>query len=281
ARTGHTATLISGGKVLITGGADMSGNLLSSAEIYDPAMGVFTPAGNLNTARSNHQATLLSDGRVLITGGGSGESALASAEIFDPEKGVFLAAGQMTAPRKFHAATLLENGDVLIAGGSSGKFSPEATLSNAEIFDRRTGTFASTGNMTVRRYGHAATRLADGRILITGGSTGREWKDRTASAETFDPNRKLFLKTENMSLQRFNHQAATLLLADGRVLVAGAGARVEIFDPASGTFSSTAGNVGTGRIFSSATLLPNGEVLITGGYNFAYPPTASAWLYSP
>ncbi len=281
ARVGHTATLLPNGKVLITGGADTGGNLLSSAELYDAAKGGFTSAGNLNTARSNHQATLLSDSKMLITGGGSGESSLASAEIYDPEKGVFLSAGEMTTPRKSHQATLLENGNILITGGSSGKFSPEATLSNAEIFDRWTGTFAATGNMTVRRYGHAATRLADGRVLVTGGSAGREWKDRTVGAEIFDPNRKLFLKTESMSLQRFNHQAATLLLADGRVLVAGAGARVEIFDPVSGIFSSTAGNVGTGRVFSSATLLPNGEVLITGGYNFAYPPTASAWLYSP
>ncbi len=84
-----------------------------------------------------------------------------------------------------------------------------------------------------------------------------------------------------MSLARFNHQAATLQLSDGQILVAGAGARLEIFNPAFNSFSSTAGNVGTGRIFSTSTLLSNGEILIAGGYNFDYPPTASAWLYSP
>lgn len=280
ARTGHAATLLPNGKVLITGGADAGGSLLSRAELCDPETGVFTPAGNLNTSRSNHQATLLLDGKVLITGG-AGESAPASAEIYDAEKGVFLSVGEMTAPRTFHAATLLSNGDVLVTGGSSGKFSPETTLSSAEIFNRRTGTFAAIGNMTLKRYGHSATRLADGRVLIAGGSTGREWKDRTASAEIYAPKLKVFLKTESMSLARFNHQAATLLLADGRVLIAGAGARAEIYDSVSGTFSSTAGNVGTGRVFSTATLLSNGLVLIGGGYNFGYPPTSSAWLYSP
>lgn len=282
ARFGHTATLLPSGQILIVGGADANGNSLPTAEIYNPTTGVFTAAGNLNAARSNHQATSLDGGKVLITGGvDSNRSALSSAEIYDPEKGIFTAADNMTEPREYHTATLLGNGNVLIAGGRTGKPSPETTLSSAEIYNPSLQKFASAGNMTVRRYSHSAIRLTDGKILITGGSTGREWKDRTARAEIFDPQRRVFTQIGEMSLPRFNHQSATVRLSDGRVFIAGAGARLEIFDPASGSFSSTAGNVGTGRILSTATQLPNGAILIAGGYNFDYPPTASAWLYSP
>lgn len=281
ARFGHTATLLRDGKVLIVGGTDLHGNSLSSAEIYDPVTNVFTSAGNLTATRSNHQATLLDNGKILITGADSNHSALSGAELYDTERGIFLPAGNMSAPREFHTATLLADGNVLIAGGSTGKPSPETVLSNAEIYNSSTNVFVPIGNMTERRYSHAAVGLADGRVLITGGSTGREWKDRTASAEIYDSQRKTFVRTGGMSLPRFNHQAATLLLSDSRVLIAGAGARLEIFNPPSDSFISPAGNVGTGRIFSTATLLLNGEVLITGGYNFDYPPTASAWLYRP
>lgn len=236
----------------------------------------------MNYGRANHQATLLGDGKVLITGGiGLNHSALSSAELYDPEKGVFLAAGIMTEPRQMHSSTLLKDGNVLIAGGNTGIPSKETSLSSAEIYNPSTRAFLSIGNLTERRYGHAAILLANGRVLITGGSTGREWKDRTSSAEIFDLERKSFAKTGEMSLERFNHQAATLKLPDGRILIAGSGARLEIFDPQSGFFTSTAGNVGTGRIFSTATTLPTGKILITGGYNLGYAPTSRAWLYSP
>jgi hypothetical protein len=282
ARFGHTTTLLPNGEILIVGGADSNGDSLQNAEIYNPATGTFAAAGNLNFARANHQATLLDGGKVLITGGDSNHSALSSAEIYDAEKGIFSAAGNMTESREFHTATLLENGLVLITGGkTAGKPSSETTLSSAELYNPASQKTVSIGNMTERRYSHAAVLLGDGRVLITGGSTGRAWKDRTAGAEIFDSQRRSFALTGEMSLPRFNHQSASLRLIDGRILIAGAGARLEIFDPVSNSFVSTIGNVGTGRIFSTATQLPNGEVLIVGGYNFDYSSTASAWLYTP
>jgi Galactose oxidase, central domain len=72
ARFGHTATLLSDGKVLIVGGVE-SGDTVSqttpTTELYDPATGTFTPTGSLAVARAGHTATLLNDGKVLIAGG--------------------------------------------------------------------------------------------------------------------------------------------------------------------------------------------------------------------
>lgn len=282
ARYGHTATLLGNDRILIAGGTGADGKSLSEAEIYDPVIKIFEPVGAMTAARSNHRATLLDNGKVLITGGaGLNEPALAEAEFFDPGKNVFQKSGRMLVPRAFHTATLLKNGDVLIAGGNSGGLQPETTLSGAEIFDFSNGSFVPTGDMKRKRYSHAAVLLNDGRVLITGGSSGAEWKGRLRDAEIFDPNEKTFVSMEPMSLPRFNHQAATLALENGRVVIAGSGARVEIFDPSQNSFFSANGNTGTGRIFSTVTLLPGGGVLITGGYNLGYSPTPDAWLFNP
>ena len=84
-RSGHTATLLKNGKVLIVGGWTGRYDLRGSAEIYDPASNTFTPTGNLVIERAGNTATLLADGRVLITGGEDRqENKIASAEIYDP-----------------------------------------------------------------------------------------------------------------------------------------------------------------------------------------------------
>ena len=70
-RNTHTATLLPDGKVLVAGGYnDNSGGMLASAEVYDPASGIWTFTNDsLANARYLHTATLLLDGTVLITGG--------------------------------------------------------------------------------------------------------------------------------------------------------------------------------------------------------------------
>src|SRR5262249_28420433 len=123
ARGGHTATLLANGKVLIAGGLislNFAGvSFASTAELYDPAAGAFTPTGNMTTGREEQPATLVPDGRVLIVGGASAkQGTLASAEIYDPATGSFTATDSMTTPRSAHTATLLPDGPVLVAGGN-------------------------------------------------------------------------------------------------------------------------------------------------------------------
>jgi hypothetical protein len=67
-------------------------------------------------------------------------------------------------------------------------------------------------------------------------------------------------------------------------LVAGGSSFAEVYDEAKGSFSKVDGNLGAARFFASATLLPDGKTLITGGYaesRGSLPSTASAWIYRP
>jgi hypothetical protein len=294
ARGYHTATLLSDGRVLVAGGGPASwpnaltgitGPFLASAELYKPRTGTFSPTGSMTTPREVHTATLLADGRVLITGGADYQSrAVASAEVYDPKTGRFSPTGSMTIARAFHTATLLADGRVLITGGSPAAWGTTDKLASAEIYDPKTGKFSATGSMTEPREFHTATMLADGRVLVAGGSGSSV--DDLASVEIYDPSTGRFTATGSLHDGRTYHTAT--LLADGHVLIAGGGsdytnlkflASAELYDPATGTFSLT-GPLGEARSYHAATLLADGRVLVTGGYG-AVAPLASAEIYDP
>jgi len=182
-RAGHTATFLSNGKVLIAGGYGDTGNIHSSAEIFDPTDPIsFFVTGSMATERAGHTATLLPDGKVLVVGGWGPDVPLSSAELYDPTTGIFSTTGSMATRRAGHTATLLPNGKVLIAGGLNSAYS---TLSSAELYDPDTGIFSTTGSMTVARAEHTATLLFTGKVLIVGGYNGNDGV--LSSAELYDP----------------------------------------------------------------------------------------------
>ena len=271
-RVDQTATLLRDGRVLIAGGWDGT-EALASAELYDPTTGRFTATGSMGSARSLHTAALLADGRVLIVGGfDSPSSWLASAELYDPATGTFSPTGAMSTTRSQDTATLLASGLVLIAGGQLPNSSTGSSiLSSAELYDPSSGTFKQTGSMIVARAAHAATLLTDGQVLITGGATTADGSKFVASAELYDPQTGAFTPTGSMAVKRYG-QTGTVL-GDGRVLIAagddtslpvGSHGTAEIYDPTSGTFGPTITMIRF-RNYGTATLLPDGSVLIVGG----------------
>lgn len=148
-RCGHTATLLGDDRVLIaTGTFNWVGNgWQSSAEIFDPKTGTFSPTGSMAHSPGKQTATMLADGRVLIAGGNEdGDQSLASAELYDPTTGKFGPTGSMAAKRTLHAATLLADGRVLVTGGTAASFRFEGPfLATAEIYDPVIGTFSPAG----------------------------------------------------------------------------------------------------------------------------------------
>jgi hypothetical protein len=212
-RTGHTATRLQDGRVLVAGG-DTIGFIAASAEIYDPATNIWTLTGAMSAQRTGHTATLLADGRVLVAGG-FGEFDVgysASAELFNPSTGTWARTASMFEHRLYHTATRLRDGRVLVSGGSSPR-----DVASAEIYDSASATWALVGSMSEPRTVHTATRLSDGTVLVTGGNNRIVGALR--SAEIFDPTSSSWSTTARMAADRANHTAT--LLADGSVLVAG------------------------------------------------------------
>lgn len=275
----HTATLLQDGRVLIAGGAlrldpGTSNVILSSAEVYDPATGTFTPTGSMNTPRHNHIAVLLPDGKVLIAGGSGEGDALASAELYDPSTGAFTLTGSMSLVRHVGGAVLLPDGTVLYAGGNINT-SPTAT---ATLYHPDTGMWTDTGSMVVTKFGTPSpTLLGNGQVLIQGGFGAVESMN-LASAELYDPTTGTFRLTGAMANRRNGALTATRL-DDGRVLVAGGpGASAEIYDSATENWLAV-GSMCSSRQSHTATLLPNGLVLVVGGNTPSSVVLASAELF--
>jgi hypothetical protein len=244
-----------------------------TAASSDPAKGGgLRPCRPMSAARAVHTATLLAGGKVLIAGGMERNGVfLDGTELFDPATGAFSPAGRMTHRRTGHTATLLEDGKVLIAGGlegrrrTAGRWIGDVAVM-AELYDPVPGRFAPAGRMATVRTSHAAVRLADGRVLLAGGSDG---ENSLASAEIYDPVKRTFRPAGAMRTARV--PGGAVLLRDGRVLFAGGSgnggqvlASAEIYDPPSNAFQP-AGELATARHKHAAALLPDGRVLIAGG----------------
>jgi N-acetylneuraminic acid mutarotase len=281
ARAFFAAAELPNGNILVAGGFDNGVNFADS-EIYDWHTGLWTKdTASMNQARSAPVAVQLENGRVMVIGGFAADGTiLNTAEIYDPRTNTWsmIAAPMHDARVEDFVAVLLPGRKVLVAGGFSGVTSISQILSSAEIFDEKTGMWSATSDMNVARGEFANVMLLDGRVLVMGGVTVVEGMPptfpATASAEIFDPKTQQWTLTDSMSTAREDH--AAVLLRDGRVLVAGGEQNgdfsqrfktAEIFDPKTGNWSTTGSmNVGRSEIEYAAVRLPDGRVLVPGGY---------------
>jgi hypothetical protein len=277
-RWGHNATLLPNGKVLITSGVDEYGSSSgdSAAELYDPSTGTFTPTSGLTTGIPVN-ATLLGNGKVLIVGRNRiGQTTFA--ELYDPGTDTFEATGVPANTADYlspSVATLLSDGKVLIAG---------TRLSvNAELYDPFTGTFKGTVPPLPVDADCAlmSTLLLNGKVLFVGIDcpfTVAQFYDPTADAFAGSGT----ITTDNLHTATLLPNGVVLFIREP-ALASGIPAGGELYDPVTGTFSS-AGELATpGRVLSTATLLPDGTVLIAGGMNYCpnCSVTSSAELFKP
>lgn len=257
-------------RVVITGGGYRTDGRAYFGRYGDTFIGTYDrsgyrgPTGALNDARSQHTATALPDGRILIAGGMTLDLGgfhvwrdySDSIEIFDPATNTSRLVGRLREARAAHTATLLRDGRVLIAGGNGDTLVGNGSLQSVEIFRPDTNTIEWVGSMLEARTEHAATLLADGRVLITGGSS------EFPAAEIFDPVTKTFAPGAFIGW-RTGHTAT--LLHDGRVFIAGGEFEREavIYDPESDAVVERFPTDGFRS--HAAVLLEDGSVLLIGG----------------
>jgi len=176
--TNHTATTLTDGTVLVTGGYDGgSCNTAAAALRYSPSTDSWNILSPMLTPRNQHTATLLADGRVLIVAGRAAcaLTAMTSTELYDvtaPPNGISSAQSPLTASsRGSHTATLLPSGKVLVAGGSEYPQSACCNVANSslQLYDPSSHTWTEAGPMMSARSFHTATLLLNGKYLLTGG----------------------------------------------------------------------------------------------------------------
>jgi len=224
--------------------------------------------------RAGATATLLQNGMVLIAGGSSTSSGIRKdAVLYNPATNTFSTlASQLSTSREFATATLLANGKVLIAGGLDGPAAdPSPVTQTTDIFDPTTDTFTPGPSMSSPREHAAAVALGNGTVLIAGGDSGgtanalRSTDIYNLSTNTFDSG-----GGPAMGHPRTLLMAATLYTGDA--LFAGGNAdgtsdnTAEVYSLKNNTFSNPAAMANGGRQNGTATLLPNGNVLIAGGF---------------
>lgn len=305
ARSGHTATALDDGRILIVGGFNAAGSVpQQTTEIYDPQTNTTVSGPNLIGARAKHTAVLLSSGDVAIFGGvGAGAAPLATCELIRfkpyqdqdgnaiaPSTWNVVALPNLAVAQYSALAALLPNQKVLVTGGVDGAGNGVTT---AQLLDPLNDNDPSTPTtkdpifttiaspLSQARKFATATVLHDGNVLIAGGVAGGT---AAASMEIYNWQFNQFEPvTTPMQVARAQHLA--LLLGDGSVLVAGGTSDPDAATPAvtgdadivkigtrdavtaqwSASLQQVNGDLITARRLAAGATLDSGRVFLTGG----------------
>lgn len=245
------------GRVLFTGGLDLTtGQPTAAAAVYDPVTQTTTTL-TMASARAGHGASLMGNGKVLVTGGLLAfdltnpltllTGVQVTTEIFDPATDSFTPGPNMLEARALHTSTTLTNGQVLIAGGIS--LIPIVNIptvsATAYRFNPANNSFGLPAFFSGGRFLHTAAPLSGGRVLLVGGIT----LDFTQ-----------FLQTGN--------------IAD---LIVGTRTDCQVYTPAIGSFGTfaTVNGMQVGRAGAAVAMLPNGGALIAGGFEAVIDATTT------
>jgi hypothetical protein len=287
-RSGHAAVRLLDGRVLAVSRDDYPRPPFSpaTAELYDPASGVWSATGGMLKQQGGFPPTLLLDGKVLVghVDEPAADVSTIGAEVYDPEDGTWSATGKMVRGAAVwgadfgSTATLLRDGKVLVAGQGG-----------AQVYDPGSGSWSATGQMNTPRHSHAATLLRDGRVLAVGGVDGGDRALR--SAELYDPGTGSWTAIANTNFDPPKSPGApgwfgsgwSWLLEDGTLLFVRGSGQMENYAPATGLWTPV---VEPADIGSRVELLPDGTLLMTelrvpNNADREPPPCRSATLFDP
>lgn len=301
-RNGHTATLMSNGKLLVTGGWNGSMNT-KSAEEYDQETDSWMVVDDMDSIRFQHTATALNNGKVFIAGGWNGASInYTGTEIYDPVSQTFSAGPFMHAGRSGHTATKLNDGKVLIVGG----YGNDGNTDIVDLYDPETNTISEVASLHYGRSYHCAVLLNDGKVLVVGGYHP-DYGFQMSSVEIYDPVLNVWSEAASMHFIR-DYFGATLLSDFNQVFVAGGrffngteyeGLKsAEIYDVSTDTWQIVA-DIPEGQsynqalefkwgtdILSTAVLIPgstniSGSSELTFSGSYAYDLPSDTWYAVP
>jgi N-acetylneuraminic acid mutarotase len=291
AREQQSATLLKSGEVLVAGGLNSGGFCCSqfkysSAELYNPATGTWTPTASMATTHVGQTATLLPNGWVLVAGGGT-----SVAEIYEPQAGLWVSPGPMTTVRTHQTATLLPNGRVLMAGGDGPDSQPQAS---AEEFLGGTGPLVTiapasvafsaqqVGTISAAQF-YKVTNVGSGNLVVSGATvTGKnpgDFRAHTGCASAPVAPGGTCTVALRFAPTSISLRSAAVAVADNAprspqgVPVTGYGGGPDAWVPV--------GPMSAAREHFTATLLPDGKVLMAGGQSQTAASLASAELYNP
>jgi N-acetylneuraminic acid mutarotase len=256
-------------------------DVTSAIAIFDPETDEWIHLSDIPSNRIFTDIIALEDGRIIVVGGldlKAMSSSLATiepadlVESYNTDTGEWQTRGPMNEPAMEHSLVLLDDGRVMVVGGFNESDKMHGT-DRAEIFDPGTTDWTLTGSTNVSRMFPVAITLSDGRALVTGSAVSHSpVPNNSPNSETYDHDTGEWTATGPMSVRRFGHTLT--LLSDGRVLAAGGEdpmgddyllySSTEIFDPDTNTWSAGP-DLSQPRSSHSATLMPDGSVLLAGG----------------
>lgn len=290
-----TAALLADGEVLVVGGDTPANGALTptgAAELYDPATGSWSSVAPLpaKLAVFGAVSVRLANGLVLVAGGArvvrNATSATADVELYHPASRSWTRASGMPGAGVVDAvAAQLANGDVLVAGGENELLNgARSTTSSSAVYSVARGRWTSTPPMPLAVQWASAARLANGDVLVAGGSTTTAGTP-TPAAELFDPATATWATTGSLP-GAGSYGAEAVPLPSGYVLYLGglvdpgqsSTGATATYSPVTGTWQAT-GALGTARAFASVAVLPGGYVLAAGGETGASSVTSAAELY--
>jgi len=245
--------LLLDGRVLSFGGSS------GIPQVWDPATGIFTSAPSPSLLFcSGH--SLLPDGRLLVSGGGTGNGlGHPNTDIFDPATTSWIAGPNMAYARWYPTNTTMPNGEVLTMAGADENGNP---VPIPEIGDGTSWRSLTGASFALPNY--PRTFLApDGRIFYAGSDQQSRYLDVTGTGSWTDGPQRQF---------GGRSYGSAVMYEPGRILFVG-GANpptntAEIIDlnQPSPQWTYT-GSLAYARWNLNATVLPTGDVLVTGGVN--------------
>lgn len=268
-RSEHKAVRLDNGKLLVAGGSQGTSKL-ASCEIYNPKTGEWSLTGSMNYARNDFSLVKLKSGKVIAIGGWNSSEPFKverTCEIYNPKTEKWKIVDSLKYGRSHHKSILLENGKILTVGGTD-DLSGDKRRASCEIYNPETNTWSLTDFLNEGRLEHTLTLLPSGKVLAAG-------DENSIICEIYNPETETWEITDSLTPAGNNirSEGKAISLDNGKVIyISGNGRHItkdcNIFNPETEKWTLT-DSLEIPRLVYTATLLPNGKVLVSGGVNTA------------